>query len=57
MRVGFWIVRRHAAGGDIDTLHATRAEARRAEREAIEAARTHYGLAYRITLFRTGGSK
>ncbi len=57
MRVGFWIVRRHAAGGDIDTLHATRAEARRAEREAIEAARTHYGLAYRITLFREGGRK
>jgi hypothetical protein len=57
VRVGLWIVRRHAAGGDIDTLHATYGEARRAEREAIEAARTHYGLAYRITLFRTGGRK
>ena len=52
---GGWIVRRHIAGGDIDTLHATYAEARRVEREAITAARTYYGLAYRITLFRAGG--
>ena len=57
MRVALWIVRRHAAGGDIDTLHPTYAEAKRAEREAIQAARTHYGLAYRITLFKNGGSK
>ena len=49
-----WIVRRHTAGGDIDTLHATYAEARRVEREAIMAARngSRHGLAYRITLFR-----
>jgi hypothetical protein len=52
-----WIVRRHVAGGDVDTIHATHAEARRVEREAIMAARTYYGLAHRITLFRAAGGK
>jgi hypothetical protein len=52
-----WIVRRHVAGGDIDTLHKTYEEARRVEREAIEAARTHYGLTHRITLYKKGGRK
>jgi hypothetical protein len=51
-----WIVRRHMPGGDIDTVHATYAEARRVEREAITAARTAYGVAYRIVLFRAGGA-
>lgn len=57
MRLRLWLVRRHAPGGDIDTIHATYAEARRAEREAIMAARTYYGLAYHITLSKTGGRK
>ena len=52
MKKHVWIVRRHAAGGDIDTAHATRGEARRAEREAIMAARTYYGLAHSISLFK-----
>jgi hypothetical protein len=47
-----WIVRRHKAGGDHDTVHATYEEAKRVEREAIMAARNGHGLAYRITLFR-----
>lgn len=54
---GAWIVRRHIAGGDIDTVHATYAEAKRAERDAIRAAATAYGLAYRITLFMAGESR
>lgn len=55
MRKHTWIVRRHVAGGDVDTVHATLGEARRAEREAIMAARTYYGIAYSITLFRERG--
>lgn len=55
MRKRVWIVRRHVAGGDVDTVHATLGEARNAEREARMAARTYYGIAYRITLFREGG--
>lgn len=55
MRRHVWIVRRHVAGGDVDTVHATLGEARNAEREARMAARTYYGIAYRITLFREGG--
>lgn len=54
---GAWVVRRHTPQGDIDTLHATYAEAKRAEREAIRAAATAYGLAYRITLLRAGESR
>ena len=53
---GVWVVRRHKPGGDHDTLHATYAEARRVEREAIRAAATAYGVAYRIVLFKAGGA-
>jgi len=49
---GGWIVRRHKPGGDHDTVHATYEEAKRVEQEAIMAARSGPGLAYRITLFR-----